>query len=38
MTRINASHVMATPQQQTEEAVKLEAAVATNLKEIGRGV
>jgi len=35
MTRINAPHMTATLRQQTEEAVRLNAASAANLKELG---
>jgi len=37
MTQIDASHMMTALRQQTEEAAKLDAAIATNLKELGYG-
>jgi hypothetical protein len=35
MTRINAPHMTTILHQQTEEAVRLNAAIAANLKELG---
>jgi hypothetical protein len=37
MTRINAPHMTATLRQQAEEAVRLNAAITANLKELGYG-
>jgi len=37
MTRINAPHMTTTLRQQMEEAAKLDAAIAANLKELGCG-
>jgi hypothetical protein len=37
MTRINAPHMTATLHQQTQEAARLDVAIAANLKELGYG-